>query len=630
MLKVYLPPQGGISLSRRRFVQGLAAGGALLATGLSPRHSYADQLRARMGPQVLTGSRFDLAYTPTPVNFTGNERFATAINGSVPAPVLRWREGDIVTLHVTNNLAEDTSVHWHGIILPSSQDVVPNISDGFKGIKPGETFSYRFPVIQNGTYWYHSHSGFQEQTGAYGAIVIDPKEPEPFLYDREYVVMLSDWSDEDPNAIYAKLKKLSHYYNFRERTVSEAMAEIEDKGWSGFWANRGMWNQMRMSDRDISDVTGYTYTFLMNGVTPADGWLGLFKRGERVRLRFINAAAMTFFDVRIPGLKMTVVAADGQYVEPVSVDEFRIGVAETYDVLVEPHDDSAYTVFAQAIDRSGYARGTLAPDPSVVAEVPEMDPAPILTHGDMGMAMDHSVHDMGSMSGMDHSQHDMSAMDSGQSGMAGMDHSQHNMAEMDHSQRNMSAMGQSKKLSMGSGGAGYGTAQPVSYDEVRMGPQVDMLADAAQYRLDDPGVGLRNNGRRVLTYADLFRLGPTDDPREPGREINLHLTGNMSRYMWSMNGIKFADAEPLQLKFGERVRINLINDTMMNHPIHLHGMWSDLETGDGKKIPRKHTAIVQPGAMLSYLVTADVMGGWAYHCHLLYHMPGMFRKVVVS
>jgi len=621
---VFSPPLGGVLLSRRRFVQGLAAGGALLGMGLNPGISRAEQLRVRMGPQELSGSRFDLTYSPTPVNFTGKDRFATAINGSVPAPVLRWKEGDTVTLNVTNNLAEDTSIHWHGIILPSSQDGVPNISDGFKGIPPGETFSYHFSVLQSGTYWYHSHSGFQEQTGAYGAIIVDPIEPEPFAYDRDYVVVLSDWSDEDPNAVYAKLKKLSHYYNFRERTVGEAFAEIEEKGWSGFRADRAMWDQMRMSDRDISDVTGYTYTFLMNGVTPADGWLGLFERGERVKLRFVNAAAMTFFDVRIPGLKMTVVAADGQYVEPVSVDEFRIGVAETYDVLVEPHDDRAYTIFAQAIDRSGYARGTLAPDASLNADVPELDPAPILSHGDMGMAMDHNMH------GMDHGQSNTGGMDHSQHNMAGMDHSQHNMAGMDHSQHDMAAMGQTRKVAMGSGRAGDGTAQPVSYDEVRMGPQVDMLADAAQYRLDDPGVGLRNNGRRVLTYADLFRLGSTDDPREPEREINLHLTGNMSRYMWSMNGIKFADAEPLQLKYGERVRINLINDTMMNHPIHLHGMWSDMETGDSKKIPRKHTVIVQPGAMLSYLVTADAMGGWAYHCHLLYHMPGMFRKVVVS
>lgn len=604
-------------MSRRRFVQGLAAGGALLGMGLNPRLSHAEASSARMGPKVLSGSRFDLSYRPTPVNFTGKDRFATAINGSVPAPVLRWKEGDTVTLNVTNGLAEDTSIHWHGIILPSAQDGVPHISDGFTGIKLGETYTYRFPVRQSGTYWYHSHSGFQEQTGAYGAIVIDPIEPEPFTYDRDYVVVLSDWSDEDPHAIYAKLKKLSHYYNFRERTVGEALDELKTSGWSGFWANRGMWNEMRMSDRDISDVTGYTYTFLMNGVTPAEGWMGLFKRGERVRLRFINTAAMTFFDVRIPGLKMTVVATDGQYIEPVTVDEFRMGVAETYDVIVEPHDDRAYTVFAQTIDRSGYARGTLTPDPSLAGEVPQLDPAPILTHGDMGMAMDHSMHDMSSKGDEKPA---MGAMKCGAGMMSGMDHSQHEMTGGDGSMQK----------AMGAGPAGYGSAEPVTYDEVRTGPQVDMLADAATYRLDDPGIGLRNNGRRVLTYADLFRLTDTDDPREPEREINLHLTGNMSRYMWSMNGIRFADAEPLQLKYGERVRINLINDTMMNHPIHLHGMWSDLETGDAKRIPRKHTVIVQPGAMISYLVTADAMGGWAYHCHLLYHMPGMFRKVVVS
>ena len=651
MSKILLPHQGGVSLSRRRFVQGLAAGGALLGLGLKPGKSFASTTNYQLGPKVLHGSRFDLTYSPAPVNFTGLQRYATAINGSVPAPVLRWREGDTVTLKVTNNLAEDTSIHWHGLILPSSQDGVPHISDGFKGIKPGETFTYRFPVLQSGTYWYHSHSGFQEQAGAYGAIIIDPRETEPFSYDRDYAVVLSDWSDEDPSNIYAKLKKLSHYYNFRERTIGEIVAEMDEKGWDGFRADRAMWNAMRMSDRDISDVTGYTYTFLMNGVTPADGWLGLFKRGERVRLRFINAAAMTFFDVRIPGLKMTVVAADGQYIEPVSVDEFRIGIAETYDVIVEPKDDRAYTVFAQAIDRSGYARGILTPDPSLTAEIPDMDPAPVLTHGDMGMGHGgHSMHVGQSMAVMDRSQHtmqNMAVMDRSQhimQNMAGMDHSQHtmqNMAVMDRSQhtmQNMAGMDRSQhimqnmasKPAMGSGMAGYGSSRPVVHADTEQGPHIDMLADSPQYRLDDPGVGLRNNGRRVLTYADLRNLYPTPDPREPEREIDLHLTGNMSRYMWSMNGIRFADAEPLKLKYGERVRINLINDTMMNHPIHLHGMWSDLETGDGARIPRKHTVIVQPGAKISYLVTADAMGSWAYHCHLLYHMAGMFRKVVVS
>jgi len=626
----------GVDLSRRRFVQGLTVGAALGLAGMGST-ALAAVMRHQQGPQTLSGTRFDLAYSPMKVNFTGKERFATAINGSVPAPVLRFKEGETVTLNVTNNMAVDTSIHWHGLILPSAMDGVPHISDGFKGIKPGETFKYQFKVAQSGTYWYHSHSGWQEQTGSYGAIVIDPIEPDPFEYDRDYVVLLSDWSDENPNRIYAKLKKLSHYYNFRERTLSESLAEVKEYGWKGFWARRGMWNQMRMSDRDISDVTGYTYTYLMNGVAPADGWMGLFKKGEKIRLRFINAAAMTFFDVRIPGLKMTVVAADGQNIEPVTVDEIRMGVAETYDVIVEPSSEQAYTVFAQAIDRSGYARGTLTPDPSMRAEVPEMDPAPILTHGDMGMdmsMMDHGAmgHDMGGMKGMDHSTmgHDMSAMKE-------MDHSKmgHDMSamkEMDHSKmgHDMAAMSRRDPTKIGSGAAGFGSAQPVVHAKTEYGPQVDMRADAPQYRLDDPGVGLRGNGRRVLTYADLFNLYKTPDPRDPGREINLHLTGNMSRYMWSMNGVKFNDADLLKLKFGERVRINLLNDTMMNHPIHLHGMWSDLETGDPDHIPRKHTVIVQPGARISYLVTADAMGGWAYHCHLLYHMAGMFRHVSVA
>jgi len=625
MSKIILPDLGPISLSRRKFVQGVAAGGALMGLGLSVNAQSNESVKRSFSrSNILNGSRFDLTYSPTKVNFTGVERFATAINGSVPAPVLRWKEGETVTLNVTNNLAHDTSIHWHGIILPSNQDGVPNISDGFKGIKPGETFRYQFPVNQNGTYWYHSHSGFQEQTGAYGAIVIDPIKPPPYHYDRDYVVVLSDWSDEDPKNIYYKLKKLSHYYNFRERTIFEAVQEINQDGWDKFWDKRGMWNKMRMSDRDFSDVTGYTYTFLTNGHPPANPWTGLFKKGEKVLLRLINSAAMTFFDVRLPGLKMTVVAADGQYIQPVTVDEIRMGVAETYDVIVEPSDDREYNIFAQAIDRSGYALGSLTPDLSLTSEVHKMDAAPFLTHGDMGM-------DMSSMKGMDHST--SKNMDN----MEGMDHSKmDNMSGMDHSKmknmNNMRDMDHSKKTKpeIGSGLAGYGSNHKIIHTDSEFGPHVDMHADGAKYRLDDPGTGVGDNGRKVLTYADLRNLYKTPDPREPEREIDLHLTGNMSRYMWSMNGVKFADAEPLQLKFGERVRINLINDTMMNHPIHLHGMWSDLETGDADYIPRKHTVIVQPGAKISYLVTADAMGGWAYHCHLLYHMLGMFRKVEVS
>ena len=566
------------NVGRRRFITGLALGSAALGMGLSSRPLFANT-HDQNGPETLWGTQFDLSMGYQPVNFTGKHRFATAVNGSVPAPVLRWKEGDRVTLNVSNALDVDTSIHWHGIILPSGMDGVPHISDGFSGIKPGETFHYAFDVQQSGTYWYHSHSAFQEQTGAYGAIVIDPIEPEPFRYDRDYVVMMSDWSDEKPEHIYSNLKKLSDYYNRRERTVGDLWRDLRKKGWSQTKNERAMWNRMRMSDRDISDVTGYTYSFLMNGQMPADGWVGLFKKGEKVRLRLINSSAMTFFDVCIPGLKMTVVTADGQYVEPVTVDEIRLGVAETYDVIVEPSDDRAYTLFAQAIDRSGYARGTLTPDPALRAEVPEMDPAPILTHMDMGMNM--------SMSGMN---------------MAGMDHS---------------------KMKMGGAGG-------LEHNATEYGPHIDMVADDPQYRLDDPGVGLRNNGRRVLTYADLRHLYRTPDPRDPEREIELHLTGNMSRYMWSIDGIKFADAEPLRMNYGERLRITLVNDTMMNHPIHLHGVWSDLETGDDAHIPRKHTVIVQPGSKISYRVTADAMGGWAYHCHLLYHMPGMFRHVIIT
>jgi FtsP/CotA-like multicopper oxidase with cupredoxin domain len=531
-------------------------------------------------PQILSGNHFSLAFDHKKVNFTGKDRFATAINGSVPAPILRWKQGERVTLDVTNNLAVDSSIHWHGMILPSAMDGVPGISDDFKGIKPGETFRYEFDVKQSGTYWYHSHSGFQEQTGAYGAIVIDPIEPFHVSYDREHVIVLSDWSDEDPEDIYAKLKKMSHYYNTRERTTGDLWSEIQKNGLSQTWNDRAMWNDMRMSDRDISDVTGYTYTYLMNGNTPAENWTGIFNKGERLRLRIINASAMTLFDLRIPGLKMTVVAADGQNVEPVTVDEFRIGVAETYDVIVTPEDDMAYSLFAQSIDRSGYAVGRLTSDPALHAEVPQMDYAPLLTHGDMGMG--------------------------------GMDHS-----NMDHS--NMTP----EMMAMMAGGG-------IKHAETEYGPHIDMLAESPQYRLDDPGVGLRDNGRTVLTYADLRNLDPTPDPRDPEREIELHLNGNMRRYMWSINGIKFADSEPLMMKYGERLRITLVNDTMMNHPMHLHGVWSDLETGDDKFIPRKHTVIVQPGSKISYRVTADALGSWAYHCHLIYHMPGMFRRVVIA
>jgi len=628
-MKLLYPP----SISRRRFVTGIAAGSAFLGLGLASTLSLASPSN-RLGPSMLRGNQFDLNIGYQPVNFTGKDRMATAVNGSVPAPILRWREGERVTLRVKNNLAKDSSLHWHGLILPAEMDGVPGLS--FDGIKPGETFEYQFDVNQSGTYWYHSHSGFQEQTGLYGAIIIDPRDPDPVSYDREYVVMLSDWSDEDPEAIYAKLKKLSHYYNFRERTVGDLWQDIKYKGITETWNERDMWNQMRMSETDISDVNGYTYTYLMNGVTPDEGWIGLFKRGEKVRLRFINGSAMTIFDVRIPGLKMTVVASDGQNIEPVTIDEFRIGVAETYDVVVEPSDDSAYTVFAQSIDRSGFTRGTLTPDVEMTSLIPNMDTAPTLGHRDMGMGManmtetsavDHSQHQMNGAKTIDHSQHQMG-------GAKTIDHSQHQMSgaktisdkKTDHTSHN--------SLPEVLGKAGFGSIREITHASTETGPHVDMKAISPQSGLTDPGVGLRNHlqkhGRKVLTYADIKNLYLTSDPRDPTREIELHLTGNMSRYMWSINGVKAADADPIKLKYGERVRITLVNDTMMAHPIHLHGMWSELETGDPSHIPRKHTVMVQPGSKISYLVTADARGQWAYHCHFIFHMAGMFRQVTVS
>ena len=583
-------------LSRRQFVTGVTMGATALA--INPSILFAG-VGNKSGLNTLKGNIFNLNIGEQSVNFTGTQRKATTVNNSLPAPLLRFKEGDDIVLHVTNHLNEPTSIHWHGLILPSEMDGVPNISNDFYGIKPGETFTYRFKAAQSGTYWYHSHSGFQEQTGLYGPIVIDPIDKDPVAYDQDYVVMLSDWTDENPMDVYSKLKKLSHYYNFNERTHEDLMNDVEQKGLENTWNDRKMWNQMRMSQRDLSDVTGYTYTYLTNGLTPDKGWVGLFSKGEKIRLRFINGSAMTFFDVRIPGLKMTVVSADGQNIDPVLVDEFRLGVAETYDVIVEPKDDRAYTIFSQDIARSGYARGTLTPNESLIGEVPELDSVPSLTHADMGMDM--SGMDHGSMPGMNHSKTNRSKP------MPGMDHSKMNMGD--------------KKIST--------MDSMLTHADTEFGPHVDARAQSPQYRLDDPGVGLRNNGRKVLTYADLYNLNMTHGYPDPDREIELHLTGNMSRYMWSINGVKFADAEPLQFKFGEVVRITFVNDTMMNHPMHLHGMWSDLETGDNMYIPRKHTIIVQPGAKISYRVKVDAKGSWAYHCHLLYHMLGMFRRVDV-
>jgi CopA family copper-resistance protein len=600
-----LPPIG-----RRRFVQGLAAGGALAALG-GWRAALAQPARQAA---ELRGTEFHLEIGETPVNFTGATRVGTTVNGQIPAPLLRWREGDTVTLHVTNRLREQSSIHWHGILLPTDMDGVPGLS--FPGIDPGQTYTYRFDVRQSGTYWYHSHSGFQEQTGLYGAIVIEPRRRDPIAFDREHVVLLSDWTDEDPMSVFRKLMVQPDYYNRIRPSVQSLAREAETKGWGAALSERLMWEQMRMTPTDLADVSGATYTFLTNGATPAGNWTGLFKPGERVRLRFINGSAMTYFDVRIPGLKMTVVAADGQDVRPVEVDEFRIAVAETYDVIVEPAEDRAYTIFSQAMDRSGYARATLAPRPGMQADVPALDPVQLLTMMDMGMAHDMS----GGMAGMDHGA--MPGMGQASAPAAsGMDHGA--MPGMDHAA--MSGMNHGDAV--GSGGM-VEVKHPYPTER---GVGNSMLPDVVSTRLDDPGVGLRDNGRRVLTYADLRSMVEPADNTPPTREIELHLTGNMERYMWSINGVKFSDAKPIMLKHGERVRFVLVNDTMMTHPIHLHGLWSDLESADGAFQVRKHTISLNPAQRLTYRVSADARGKWAYHCHLLYHMEaGMFRAVVVE
>ncbi len=578
-------------------------------------------------PRVLAGSEFDLAIARSSVEIGGRSRRATTVNGTLPGPVLRWREGDTVTLRVANRMDEASSIHWHGIVLPSNMDGVPGLS--FDGIAPGSSYTYRFKVRQHGTYWYHSHSSLQEQTGVYGPLIIDPAQPEARRCERDYVVMLSDWSDEDPRRIKSRLKKQSNYYNFHQRTLVDLFRDARRDGWRATLADRRMWSAMRMSPTDLSDVGGYTYTYLVNGAAPDDNWTGLFNPGERVRLRFINASAMSYFDVRIPGLRMTVVAADGQDVEPVAVDEFRIAVAETYDVVVEPGSAEAYTIFAQSMDRSGYARATLARREGLAAPVPALDPRPLLTMTDMGM--DHgAMAGMSSdaMQGMDHGA--MAGMSS--DAMQGMDHgamagmSPGAMQGMDHGA--IAAMSSDAMQGMDHSAMAGMPQHPATE---RGNPLVDAQAMAPTARLDDPGVGLRDNGRRVLTYADLRSTFPDPDGRWPMRSIELHLTGHMEKFAWSFNGLKFSDAGPIRLRYGERVRLVLVNDTMMAHPIHLHGMWSDLEDEAGRFQVRKHTIDMPPGTRRSYRVTADALGRWAYHCHLLFHMEtGMFREVVVE
>ncbi len=590
-------PSRRAPLSRRRFVQGLAATGAALA--LPRRAAWA----APGLPQAaaLSGTRFALEIGSAPVDVVGRRSPAILVNDGLPGPLLHWREGDTVTLDVTNRLDTTSSIHWHGIRLPTDMDGVPGLS--FRGIAPGQTFTYRFPVRQSGTYWYHGHSGFQDQQGLSGPIVIAPRGADPVRSDREHVVFLTDWTDTDPDTVMANLKFQSDYYDFHQRTAGTFAADVGRHGLGPTVRDRLMWDGMRMSPTDIADVTGATYTYLMNGQPPAANWTGLFRPGERVRLRVVNGSAMTFFDVRIPGLVMTVVAADGNDVEPVPVDEFRIGVAETYDVIVQPTGDRAYTLFAQGESRDGYASGTLSPRPGLRAPVPPMDPRPLRTMMDMGMAM-------GGMAA--------GGMSMGGKAMGGM-------APMQARDPIGTDMGRMNAAQTRGATPARDPAPP------RLGPSVDNVAMAPTHRLDDPGDGLNGSPRRVLTYADLRATRPGPDPRPPSREVLLHLTGNMARYVWGFDGRTFSQAEPIRLALGERVRFRLINDTMMEHPIHLHGLWSELENGNGAYRPLKHTLVVKPGEDLSYLVSADTAGHWAYHCHLAYHMDaGMFRTVIVA
>ena len=611
---------GGFQPSRRRFVQGAAMGGAVAGLGLWAKPGWA--LKSPGNANVLSGTEFDLVIGETPMNFTGRTRTAITVNGSVPAPLLRWREGTTVNLRVSNALPEgsihghETSIHWHGILLPANMDGVPGLS--FAGIRRGETYHYRFTVRQGGTYWYHSHSAFQEQAGLYGPLVIDPLDPEPFAYDRDYVVLLTDWTDLDPRALFSRLKKRSDYDNHYKRTIGDFFRDAHRDGLAATIEDRRMWGRMRMTPTDLSDVNANTYTYLMNGTTSLGNWTALFRSGEKIRLRFINGSSMTHFDVRIPGLRMTVVAADGQYVHPVTVDEFRIATAEVFDVIVEPGGQDAFTIFAQDMGRTGYVSGTLAVREGLRAPVPAVDPRPVLTMGDMGHGgMGHGSmdHDMSSMQGTD-----MPGMD-----MSGMDHSAHGMQSQPatrhagHDTRAMEGMHH---------GAGGMQQHPATEHR---NPLVDMQTMAPVPKLDDPGIGLRGNGRKVLSYSMLRSAFSDPDGRDPGRDIELHLTGHMERFAWGFNGQKFSEVEPLRFNYGERLRIVLVNDTMMSHPIHLHGMWSDLEDEHGNFHVRKHTIDMPPGSKRSYRVRADALGSWAYHCHLLFHMEaGMMRTVRVE
>ncbi len=592
-------------LTRRELLQTAGLGGAALASaGLLPAWARTSGA-GNLGLPILSGNRFDLTVSRFPVQIVGRIGEAVGTNGTTPAPLLRFRESEEVTINVTNKLMHDTSIHWHGLLVPFYMDGVPGVS--FPGIKPGETFTYKFAVPQSGTYWYHSHSGLQEQLGHYGPLIIDPKDADPVAYDREYVLVLSDWTFEDAHRVFAKLKKNSEVYNFQERTVPEFFDAAGDMGLGRAFEDRAMWGAMRMSPTDIADVNAATYTYLINGHSTTDNWNAVFTSGERVRLRIINASAMTIFNFRIPDLPMTVVASDGLNVKPIETDEFQIGVAETYDVIVEPRQARAYAMVAESIDRSGLAVATLGPRPGMRADAPPLRERPTLTMRDMGMA--------------GHGQH--GAM-SDETAMPAMDHDGMSHETMDHG-----AMGHDSMNSARSNHSMNADVTTEQRHDHKRGVGVDMVAMAPVSRLHEPGLGLEDVQHRTLTYANLRSLEPNPDTRPPDRKIELHLTGNMERYMWSFDGIKFSEViDPIVFHQGERIRMTLVNDTMMSHPIHLHGMFFDLVNGGDKYKPRKHTVIVKPGEKLSYDVTADHVGDWAFHCHLLMHMHAGMMQVV--
>ncbi|KZY39384.1 copper oxidase [Roseovarius sp. HI0049] len=541
-------------------------------------------LRAHGSPKITSKGTYDITVDRVRID-TGNFRkMGVGYNKSQIPTILRFKEGEEVTINVTNNLRESTSIHWHGLILPFQQDGVPGIS--FNGIAPGETFTYRFPIQQAGTYWFHSHSGFQEPDGAYGAIVIEPRDGERIRADRDYVVQLADKHPHPGSRIMRNLKRMPDYYNRSQRTLQTLIEDARQDSLKAALKDRGMWGRMRMMPTDIEDVQGFTA--LINGRSTSQNWTGLFRPGEKVRLRIVNSSAMTYFDMRIPGLKMSVVQADGNDVKPVTVDELRVAVAETFDVIVQPRENKVYSIIAESMGRTALVRGTLSPKEGYAGAVPRLRSKPLLTMADMSgmMGMDMGDHvmqnasGMQTMSGMEHSK--MQGMN--KPGMNGMEHSGMNMS--------------------GNGDPFYA-----------------------------PGSGLTPkayNGGKFLSYTDLRAARPLYRNRAASRTIELRLTGNMERYIWSINGVKYEDADPIVLNYGERVRIRFINETMMAHPMHLHGMWSIIDTGQGARNPIKHTVSVQPGTTTDIEVEVDAPGQWAFHCHLSYHADGgMFRKVVV-